>query len=163
MKWLIPLKRFLKYPEHWNDPWKNLKKSPQTLLFSLKWLLWWPYLQFWCLNFCQWWAIIIMVYCFTHLFFQFSSVCVHRCKQSLSKGFKGTWKTINWHRNCPGGCQYQLLNCWYMSIGQWICVITEWLSIQVIFCQFIIKICIVLGVHSLCVALGEDQEYYFWE
>ena len=84
------------------------------------------------------------------LFFQFSPVCVHPGKQSLSKGFKDTQKIINWHRNCSGGCQYQLLNCWYMSMGQWICVITEWLSIQVIFSLFIIKICIVLGVHSLC-------------
>ena len=30
--------------------------------------------------------------------------------------------------------------------------------IQMIFCLFIIKIGIVLGVHFLCVALGEDQE-----
>ena len=61
-------------------------------------------------------------------FFHFP-VYFHPGKQSLSKGFKGTWQTIKWHRNCPGGCQYQLLNCSYTSIGQWICVIIEWLSI----------------------------------
>ena len=65
----------------------------------------------------------------SHIFFPFSPVCIHLGKQWLFKGFKATWKTINWHRNCPGGCQYQLLNCWYASIRQWICVITEWLSI----------------------------------
>ena len=50
------------------------------------------------------------------LFFQFSQVCVHPGKQSFTKGFKGTWKTINWQRNCPGGCHYQLLNCWFISL-----------------------------------------------
>ena len=90
---------------------------------------WWPYLQFWFLNFCKQQAIIIIVYCFTHLFFPFSPVCVHPGKESLSKGFKGISKTITWHRNCPGGCQYQFLNCWYTSIREWICVITEWLNL----------------------------------
>ena len=124
LKWLIPLERSLKYPENWDGPWKNILKSPQKSPFSPKWLLRWPYLQFWFLNFCLRRAIFITVYYFTHLIFPFSSVCVHPGKQSLSKDFKGTWKTINWHRNCPGGCQYQLLNCWYTSIRQWICVIT---------------------------------------
>ena len=104
-----------------------MKKSQWKLGFSLKWLFWWPYLQFLFPNFHLLWAVIIIVYYFIHLFFPFSPACVHPGKQSLSKGFKGTWKTIIWHRNCPGGCQYQLLNCWYMSIRQWICVITEWL------------------------------------
>ena len=36
-------------------------------------------------------------------------------------------------------------------------------SIQMIFCLFIIEIGIVLGVHSLCVALGQDQEPDLWE
>ena len=128
LKWLKFLKRSRKSPGYWNGPWKNMKKSLQKLTFTPKWFFQWPYLQFWFLNFCLQRAIII-VCCFTHLFFPFSPVCVHPGKQSLSTGFKGTWKTINWYRNCPGGCQYQLLNCWYISIRQWICVFTEWLSI----------------------------------
>ena len=60
------------------------------------------------------------------LFIQVNSHCP-RASRALEN--KGTWKTINWHRNCPVGCQYQLLNCWYTSIRQWICVFTEWLSI----------------------------------
>ena len=129
LKWFIPLKRSLKYPENWDDPWKIMKKSLQKLVFSQKLLFHWSYPQFSFLNFCKQQAIIIIVYCFTHLFFPFSPVCVHPGKQSLSKGFKGTSKTITWHRNCPGGCQYQFLNCWYTSIRQWICVITEWLNL----------------------------------
>ena len=107
---------------------KKYEKSLQKLAFTPKWLFRWPYLQFWFLNFCLQRAIII-VCCFTHLVFPFSPVCVHPGKQSLSTGFKDTWKTINWYRNCPGEYQYQLLNCWYISIRQWICVFTEWLSI----------------------------------
>ena len=104
-------------------------KTPRKSAFSPNWMFRWPYFQFWFLKLCVRWAIIFILYCFTNLFFPFSPACVHPGKQSLSKGLKGTWKTINWHRNCPGGCQYQLLNYWYTSIGQWICVITEWLSI----------------------------------
>ena len=112
----------------WKLGWslKNYeKKSPQKLVFSQKWLFHWLYPLFSFLNFCKQQAIIIIVYYFTHLFFPFSPVCVHPGKQSLSKGFKGTSKTITWHRNCPGGCQYQFLNCCYISIRKWICVITE--------------------------------------
>ena len=35
--------------------------------------------------------------------------------------------------------------------------------IQMIVCLFIIKIGIVLWVHYLCVAFGEDQESDIWE
>ena len=145
LKWLIPLKTPLKYPENWDGPWKNMKKSLQKSAFSPKWLFWWPYLQFWFLNFRLRQAIIIIVFCFPHLFFPFSPVCVHPGKWSLSKAFKGTWKTTNWNRICPGGCQYQLLNCWYTSIGQCICVITEWLSIG----NVLIVVSAVNGLQSL--------------
>ena len=109
---------------------KRYEKSPRKSTFSPKWLFRWLYLQFWFLRFRLRLAIIIIIYCLNHLFFPFPLVWVHPGKQSLSKGFKGTCKTSNWHRNCPGECQYQLVNCWYTSIGHWICVITEWLSIQ---------------------------------
>ena len=103
----------------------------------------WPYIQ---LNVGLRRAIIIIVYCFTHYFFPFSHVCVHPGKQWLYKGFRGTWKIINCHKNCPGGCQYQLLNWWYTSIGQyWVCVSTEWLSIGNVY----IVVSAVNGVQSV--------------
>ena len=71
LKWFIPLKRSLKYPENWDDPWKIMKKSLQKLVFSQKLLFHWSYPQFSFLNFCKQQAIIIIVYCFTHLFFPF--------------------------------------------------------------------------------------------
>ena len=98
-----------------------MKKSPQKSMFSTKWLFWWLYLQFWFLNFCLRWAITIIAYCFNHLFFLFSPVCVHPGKQSLSKGCKSTWKTINWHRNCPRGCQYARSQD--PGFGGWLCLI----------------------------------------
>ena len=66
-----------------------------------------------CRNCCQCQAIIIIVYCLTHLFFPFSSFCVHPGKHSLSKGFKGTWKTINWHRNVQEDAS---INSWTVGI-----------------------------------------------
>ena len=121
-----------KVPEiPWRLGWtpNKYEKSPKRLVLSPKWFFW-LYLQFWFLHFCLRWVIITIVYGFTHLYFPFSSDCADPGKQSLSKGFKGTWITISWHRNYPGGCQYKLLNCWYTSIRQWICVITKWLSIR---------------------------------
>ena len=61
-----------KVPEiRWKLEWslKKYEKSRQKLAISLKWLFRWPYLQFWFLNFHLWQAIIIIVYCCTHLFF----------------------------------------------------------------------------------------------
>ena len=105
------------------------EKNPKRSVLSPKWLFW-IYLQVWVLHFCLRWVIITTVYGLSHLFYPFSSDCAHPGKQPLSKGFKGTWITISWHRNHPGGCQYKLLNCWYTSIRRWICVITKWLTIR---------------------------------
>ena len=63
-----------KVPEiPWKLGWslKKSEKSLQNLAFTLKWLFWWPYIQFWSLNFCLRWAIIIIAYCITHYFFHF--------------------------------------------------------------------------------------------
>ena len=71
-----------KVPEiRWKLEWslKKYEKSRQKLAISLKWLFRWPYLQFWFLNFHLWQAIIIIVYCCTHLFFSiFPYLCSSR-------------------------------------------------------------------------------------
>ena len=107
LKWLIPLERSLKYPENCDGPWKNMEKCSRKSVFSLKWLFRWPYLQFWFLNFRLRRAIIIIVYCFTHLFFPFSLFVIIQ----VNSHSPSASRTLEKSSIDTEIAYYQLLNC----------------------------------------------------